>query len=167
MGESFKELLICQQQSFKDRALGYAMILLTAISIIAVFFVGPLSLLGTIIFGILSYVFYFSRMSVEYEYSYMDKELTIDRIYNQSNRKTVEVLDLNKMDILAKDNSRHLDSYKNRPVKEKDYSAKTEDSEELSTYIVYYEGRFKYRFSFNEDMFNFIRMSMPHKVKND
>ncbi|MCQ2518706.1 MAG: DUF6106 family protein [Lachnospiraceae bacterium] len=170
MSEAIKELLICQKQSFMDRLPGYAMVALTLISVPVTFIFGPLVLVATIVFGILSYVLFFRRMTVEYEYTYMDKELTIDRIYNQSSRKTVEVLDLNKMEVLARENSRFLDSYKGREVKTIDYSTKSPEDDEfdsLATYVMYYEGQRKYRFSFNEETFEFMRRAMPHKIKND
>ncbi len=167
MSEAFKELLIKQQESGKDKFLGIIMIVAAVISVASGLLMHPLFLLGAVAFGILSYVVYFRKMKVEYEYTYMDRELRIDRIYNESKRKSIVVLDLNKMEILAKENSYHLDSYKNRTVKEWDFSTGMEDSEELATYVMYYAGTDKYYLSLTEDFMKTIRLVLPHKVKAD
>ena len=167
MSEAFKELLIKQRENKKDKLLGIAMVVAAVISLLSSLLIHFLFLFGAIAFGILSYVVYFRKMRVEYEYTYMDRELRIDSIYNESKRKSVVVLDLNKMEILAKENSHHLDSYKNRQVKEMDFSTGEEDTEELSTYVMYYKGTDKYYLSLSEDFMQTIRRTMPHKVKAD
>ena len=167
MSVAFKELLIKQRENRKDKMLGTAMVVAAVLSLVSGLILHPLFLLGAIAFGILSYVVYFRKMKVEYEYTYMDKELRIDRIYNESKRKSVVVLDLNKMEILAKENSYHLDGYKNRTIKEWDFSTGLEDDNELATYIMYYAGSDKYYLSLNEDFMKTIRQTMPHKVKAD
>ncbi len=167
MSEAYKELLIKQGENKKDKFLGIAMVVAACVSLLSGLLVNFLFLLGTVVFGILSYVVYFRKMQVEYEYTYMDKELRIDRIYNQAKRKQIAVLDLGKMDILAKENSYHLDSYKNRTVKEWDFSTGMEDSEDLQTYVLFYEGKDKYYLSLTDDFMQTIRRTMPHKVKAD
>lgn len=167
MSEAYKELLIKQKESGKDKFLGAVMVIAAVVSVASGLFVHPLFLLGAVAFGVLSYVVYFRKMKVEYEYTYMDRELRIDRIYNESKRKSVVVLDLNKMEILAKENSFHLDNFKNRTVKEWDFSTGMEDSEELTTYVMYYAGTDKYYLSLTEDFMKTIRQIMPHKVKAD
>lgn len=167
MSEAYKELLIKQKESGKDKFLGAVMVIAAVVSVASGLFMHPLFLLGAVAFGVLSYVVYFRKMKVEYEYTYMDRELRIDRIYNESKRKSVVVLDLNKMEILAKENSYHLDNYKNRVVKEWNFSTGTEDSEALATYVMYYAGTDKYYLSLTEDFMKAIRQIMPHKVKAD
>ncbi len=167
MSEAIKELLIKQRENKSAKLLAMTMITAAVISLISGLFIHPLFLIGAVAFGILSYVVYFRKMKVEYEYTYMDRELRIDRIYNESKRKSIAVLDLNKMEILAKVNSYHLDGYQNRQVKEWDFSTGMEDNEELATYAMFYAGTDKYYLSFSEDFVKTIRMVMPHKVKAD
>lgn len=167
MSEAYKELLIKQKESGKDKFLGAVMVIAAVVSVASGLFLHPLFLLGAVAFGVLSYVVYFRKMKVEYEYTYMDRELRIDRIYNESKRKSITVLDLNKMEILAKENSHHLDSFKNRTVKEWNFSTGMEDSEEMATYVMYYAGTDKYYLSMTEDFMKAIRLYLPHKVKAD
>ena len=97
--------------------------------------------------------------------SLQDKKLI--NIFNESKRKSIAILDLGKMDILAKESSYHLDSYKNRPMKEWDFSTGLEDDEDLATYVLCYAGTDKYYLSLSEDFMQTIRRTMPHKVKAD
>lgn len=167
MSEAYKELLIKQADNKKDKLLGVLMVVAAVISLLSGVLLNFFFLFGAVAFGILSYVVYFRKMKVEYEYTYMDRELRIDRIYNESRRKSIVVLDLNKMEILAKENSYHLDGYRNRTVKVSDFSAGTEDDENLSTYVLYYAGTDMYELSLTAEFVKAIRFLFPNKVKAD
>ncbi len=167
MSEAYKELLIKQRENKRDKFLGILLVVTGCVSFFSALAVHVVFILGTVLFGILSYFVYFRKMKVEYEYTYMDKELRVDRIFNEAKRKRVATLDLSKMEILAKESSHHLDGYQNRTVKEIDYSTGMEDTEELATYVMYYAGTEKYYFSLTEEFMKTIRTVMPHKVKAD
>ena len=167
MSEAYKELLIKQADNKKDKLLGVLMVVAAVISLLSGVLLNFFFLFGAVAFGILSYVVYFRKMKVEYEYTYMDRELRIDRIYNESRRKSIVVLDLNKMEILAKENSYHLDGYRNRTVKVSDFSTGTEDDENLSTYVLYYAGTDMYELSLTAEFVKAIRFLFPNKVKAD
>lgn len=164
MAEAYRELLILRKENIRDKVLGITMVVLAAVSAIGAFF-NLFSLIGIPVFGILSYVLYFRKMTVEYEYVYMDKELRIDRIYNQSKRKRVDTLDLNKMEILAKPDSNLLDSYSNRSVEVSDYSTNSEDTEELATYEMYYDGKRKLILSLDRQMIDMMKTTLSYKMK--
>ncbi len=166
MSEAYKELLIKQKESMKDKVIGYAMIALALLCIAAAVFVTPLFLAGTVLFGVLSYVLYFSKMQVEYEYTYMDKELRIDRICNESKRKSVAVLDLNKMELMAPRGSAHLDHYMRKEGKAVDYSTGYPDTKELKTYMICFSGE-RYFISVTDEFLKAMRTTMPHKIKLD
>ena len=123
MNDSYKELLVSKEQGVKDK-------LIRVVSIIPTVLAGLLALLtGNILifiiavaFGVLDY-FVFQWTSIEYEYLYLDKEITIDKIMAKTRRKRVLTIDVNKIEILAPEKSYQLDSYRNRQVKAIDYSA--------------------------------------------
>ncbi len=165
MSEAYKELLIKHKKSSKDQALGVTILVLCFLSFVAVFFFGPLVLLATIALGIASYFTYFSRMNVEYEYLYMDKQLNIDRINNETNRKNVQIYQLEEMEILAPADSYRLDNYRKRECSEKDYSTGTEEAPEgLRHYVMYLSGNQKVKLTLSEEFANSIRMHLPQKV---
>lgn len=165
MTNTYQEFLIAQKQSALNKAVGFTLVGLAVLSVVSALFVSPFFFIGTVACGVLSYVLYFRKTVVEFEYTYMDKELRVDRIYNQSKRKQVDVFDLNKAEILAPEKSYHLDNYKNRDVSISDYSTDEEDTEEVKNYVMFYEGKRKILFSFNKDIIEAIRTGIPSKVK--
>ncbi len=165
MTDTYQELLIGQKPNQMNKILGFTLVGLAVLSVISALFVSPFFLIGTIVCGILSFVVYFRRIVVEFEYTYMDKELRVDRIYNQSKRKQMDVFDLNKAEILAPENSYHLDNFKNRDAEVSDYSTDLDDTEELKNYVMYYEGKRKILLSLNDNMVQAIRTGIPSKVK--
>ena len=92
MNDSYKELLVSKEQGVKDK-------LIRVVSIIPTVLAGLLTLLtGNILifiiavaFGVLDY-FVFQWTSIEYEYLYLDKEITIDKFMAKSIRKSVLTL---------------------------------------------------------------------------
>ena len=92
-------------------------------------FCGCLALIGLLpaLIGVLAAgaaAYYLSLLNVvEYEYTYVDKELQIDRILGRSKRKRMETLDLMQMELLAPLSSHQLDAYRNKNQKNKDYSS--------------------------------------------
>ena len=165
MTDTYQELLIGQKPNQMNKILGFTLVGLAVLSVISALFVSLFFLIGTIVCGILSFVVYFRRIVVEFEYTYMDKELRVDRIYNQSKRKQMDVFDLNKAEILAPENSYHLDNFKNRDAEVSDYSTDLDDTEELKNYVMYYEGKRKILLSLNDNMVQAIRTGIPSKVK--
>ena len=165
MTDTYQELLIEQQGSQMNKIFGFVLVGLGALSIISGLFVSPFFFIGAPVCGILSYIVYFRRTITEYEYTYMDKELRIARIYNRAKRKQVEVLDLTKAEAVVLQSSSAYDNYKNMQGEEIDYSTCTDETDELKDYVIVYEGKKRYYFSFNDAMVQAIRTGVPSKVK--
>ena len=166
MNDSSKELLVSKEQGVKDK-------LIRVVSIIPTVLAGLLTLLtGNILifiiavaFGVLDY-FVFQWTSIEYEYLYLDKEITIDKIMAKTRRKRVLTIDVNKIEILAPEKSYQLDSYRNRQVKAIDYSA-GHDLPDQKLYVMFYEGSQKYLLNLTEDFAKTIKGIIPRKVFTD
>ncbi len=103
---------------------------------------------------------------LEYEYLYVDKELTVDKVMAKTKRKRVAVYTVEKMEIVAPVKSWHLDNYKNRNDKEVDYSSR-EVKQPDTRYVFYYEGRQKVIFEPNEDLVKAMQFAAPRKVFKD
>ena len=164
MSETMKELLVKQRENVTNKILGYAFLVVAVLGLPGAIIVSPFFIIVTVAAGILSFVIYFRRMSVEYEYTYIDKEIRIDRIYNLNSRKQVEVIDLGKMELLAVHDSDALRGFANREVKLFDYSA-GEDDEETKVYELWYEGKKRILLSLNDDFLSPIVRFYPQKVK--
>ncbi len=162
MSDTYVECLV------KARASGLGKVLKVLLIAMTVFFG-----LATLIFGLFSFVLavaagigaYFAHLNadLEYEYLYLDKEVTVDKVLARTRRKRVAVYSLDRMEIFAPYRSHHLDSYRNRNVKVKDYSIGEEQQPDLR-YAMYYEGGEMALFSPNEAMVKAMKNASPRKV---
>ena len=169
MSDTMKELLIKQRENMTNKIVGYALLVVAALALVGAILMRPFFIIFIaviIVSGILSFVIYFRKMSVEYEYTYLDKEIRIDRIYNLNNRKQVDTLDLNKMEILAVKGSDALRGFANRSAATCDYSV-GEDDENTRVYEMWYDGSRKIYLSLNDDFLTPIVRFWPNKVKKN
>lgn len=123
MSESYVELLVARKPSVAMRFLKMLMIMLTvAFVLLLITLPGVVGLFLAAIAGVGAY---FANMytSIEYEYLYVDKEISVDKVLAKSKRKKVGSYTLDQMEIMAPLGSHRLDSYKNRQLKTVDYSS--------------------------------------------
>lgn len=164
MNDTYVEWLV------KRKTPAYMTLLKFLTIILAVCFIllGMIYLVAMIIGVVLGVAAYFVSMNadVEYEYLYVDKELTVDKVLSKSKRKRVAVFDIGKMEILAPIKSWHLDNYKNRQDKTVDYSS-GEEKQPDGRYVFYYDGQKKVIIEPNEEMIKAITTVAPRKVFKD
>ncbi|MCM1181852.1 MAG: DUF6106 family protein [Roseburia sp.] len=166
MNESYKELLVKKERDIKQKLARVLCLVPTVLIGFFTLITGNIILfIVTVALGVLDY-FVFQWTDIEYEYLYLDKEITIDKIMAKTRRKRACVIDVGKIEILAPVNSHQLDSYRNRQVKTLDYSAGN-DLPEQKLYAAYYEGNQKYQLNLTEDFVKTIRGIIPRKVFMD
>lgn len=124
-----------------------------------VFFIAVIAL------GVLDY-FIFQWTDIEYEYLYLDKEISVDKIMAKTRRKKLLTIDVNKVEIIAPEKSHQLDSYRNRQTKVTDLSA-GHDLPDQKLYWVFYEGNQKFLMNLTEDFAKTIKGIAPRKVFMD
>ena len=124
----------------------------------------PVLLIVAVITGVGAYLVGMYNQ-VEYEYLYLDREFSVDRILAQSKRKRIAEYSVDRMEVFAPINSWHLDNFKNRDVKVIDYSA----GEQLpdTRYCMYYEGGVKVILNPSENMVKALKNVAPRKVFNE
>lgn len=115
MSDLYTEVLVKKQQTGKDKVIKGVLIFFTVLFAAAGIMMNPLILLLALVLGIVDYIF-IPKLSVEFEYLYVNGELDIDRIYSQSRRKRAASYELSNMEILAPYQSHQLDSYKKTRV---------------------------------------------------
>jgi len=138
---------------------GIALLLLNLMTANIVF------LIGAIIFIVGGYLC-MMEADVEYEYLYVDREITIDKVIGKSRRKTKGSYQVDKMEILAPVNSWHLDGMKNRSFKVIDYSD-GEKGQMGNQYAMIYEGGTKVILSPDKAFLDAIKSVAPRKVFMD
>lgn len=166
MNESYKELLVKKDKGAKEK-------LTRVVSVVPTVFLGLLTLLtGNIIFfivvivlGVLDY-FVFQWTDIEYEYLYLDKEISVDKIMAKTRRKKVTTISVEKIEIMAPEKSYQLDSYRNRQTKVTDLSA-GHDLPDQKLYWIFYEGNQKILMNLTEDFAKTIKGIAPRKVFTD
>ena len=166
MSDAYVECLVKAKTSLAARLLKYLLIVLAAVSglysILAVDFIGFLGMLllagGVYLLNLF--------IDVEYEYLYLDKELTVDKIMAKSRRKRLCTYTLERMEILAPVKSHHLDSYRSRKVKVKDYSVGRQLQPDLR-YTMFYEGGEKVILSPSPELIKIMKNAAPRKVFSD
>ncbi len=164
MNETYVEWLV------KRKTPAYMAFLKILFTVLAVFFVliGLLLLPALLIGVICGVAAYFITLNadLEYEYLYVDKELTVDKVMAKSRRKRVAVFSLDKMEIVAPVKSWHLDNFKNRSDKAVDYSS-GEEKQPGKRFVFYYDGQKKVIFEPNEEMIKAMQTVAPRKVFKD
>ena len=97
---------------------------------------------------------------VEFEYSYFERELSVDRILAQSSRKRLAVYNLDELEAAAPAGSYHLDGYKNRKYDVKDYGSHSG----AQTFEMYFGGRIKVILDWDDELMNAMRSASPSKI---
>ena len=93
MDEIFIERIVKRTVDIKGMLLRVLAVVLTVLSLCTILFLGMLGLTLTILFAYLTYLVW-AYTSVEYEYSFLNTELTIEKIMGQRKRKHVDEFDI-------------------------------------------------------------------------
>ena len=120
--------------------------------------------IGAAAFAAVAY-FVIPMFDLEYEYLYIDKEISIDKIMSKEKRRHVLTLDLNGMEVIAPARSHELDSYRARNLKMYDFTSKEEDAKVYTIVCAKdKEGTVLVNIEPNEEMLRAIRNVFPRKI---
>lgn len=162
MAESYVECLVSTKPNVLYRTISYLFYGLAVAAAVSIVQTSIIGFLAAVVLGFIGYLVSF-RVNVEYEYLYLDKELTVDKVLAKSKRKRVDVFALDKMEIIAPVGSSALDAFKNREVKVHDFSC-GEGQQPDNRYAIYYEGSEMLIISPSEEMLRFMYNQAPRKV---
>lgn len=163
MSETYVECLVARKSSFALRLLKTILMMFT-VCFFVIGLASPLFLVVAIVFGVASY-FAYMNADIEYEYLYLDKEISVDKVLAKSRRKKAAVYNIEKMEVLAPVKSYHLDAYRNRELKTVDYSSG--EADDKNKYMMVYEGNVKVILEPNAEMVKAIQSVAPRKVFTD
>lgn len=164
MSETYVECLIKKKTSTGMVFLRMLTLSMAVVFILAGFILWPAMIVG-LLMAAASY-FILMNTDLEYEYLYLDKEITIDKVMAKTKRKRVNKYEIESMEILAPIKSWHLDEYKNRTVKTVDYSSGVENQPDMR-YAMYYDGGIRVILEPSMDMVKAIKNIAPRKVFTD
>lgn len=140
----------------------YVLVILTVFLVLSSLLLGIFGLIFAIAAGVGAY-FVGMRSMIEYEYIYFDKELDVDVIYSMQKRKHLKTYDLSQLEVLAPVGSYHLDSFKNREIKARDFSTHLPENEK-KVYTMYLGGSEKVIFEPTPELIKTIANIAPRKV---
>lgn len=161
MSDVYVECLIKAKPSTAGKFFKGCLMALTILLLLVIPLFGTVAMLLAIVTGVGAY-FVGVNTDVEYEYLYVDKEISIDKVMGRSRRKKVATYSVERMEILAPIKSYHLDAYKNRSMPVKDYSVGEELQPDLR-YVMYCDGQ-KILLSPSEDFVKALKNIAPRKV---
>ena len=129
---------------------------------------GAMGMLAALLVAVLCGIgaFFAGRHSnVEFEYSYVEKELRVARIMNKEARKNLGSYDLDRMQIGGPIKSYHLDNYNHKELKTLDYSSHI-DKQPDPRFVLYFEEQ-KLIFEPDQEMIAVLHQTFPHKFYKD
>ena len=162
MNDSYKELLVKRERGIQGTIMRIVCVVPTVLLAFLMLSGNMIIFLAVVALGVFDY-FVFQWTDVEFEYLYLDKEITVDKVMAKTRRKRAAVLDVNKIEMMAPQNSSQLTYYKNRQVKTTDLSA-GHDLPGQKLYMVYYEGNECYLLNLDEEFAKTVKAVTPRKV---
>lgn len=167
--DGYKEYMVSRDMTFMDSlkrilSMGLAILfLLLGFTFYGTVALGITAFILSIIMFIITFVVVVPGTDLEFEYLYVDKELTIDKIMAKSKRKTMDVMELDRIEMICPASSYRNDEFKNRNLTITDYSSRKK-SDAYETYYVYFEGNRKIVLDLPADFVKMIQNNAPRKV---
>lgn len=161
MNDSFIELLVPRKTRAQDILIRCLLIAVTAV--VAVMTFGYPILMVLLVGAIAADYFLLPRLSVEYEYAYVNGELDVDAVYARSSRKHLASYDLRNVECIAPVNSHELDSY-DASWKTVDYTSLDPSTKVYAAVLSSNGTRMKVLLELNEEMLSDLKMRNPRKV---
>lgn len=162
MNEAYSEWLVKRKPPVYALAVKAVMVVLCLISL----FVALTTMLGIILFlvvGAAAY-FVFQNMNLEFEYLYVNGQLSIDKIMGRSRRKQVWEGNMETIQIVAPSDSYMLKDYETSDMKVQDYSSGQPGAKTYSLISKAGGNTVKVIFEPNEKMIHCMRQMNPRKV---
>lgn len=163
MNETYVECMVAHKKNPLADVFKYLMYALALIALVGAAAFNSLLFVAGVAFALLAY-FVSPMLDIEYEYLYIDKSITIDKVLAKEKRKKVCELDLNKMEIMAPVKSHELDSYRAQKLPYVEYASGNENA---NVYVIVYadgESRRMIGIEPNEEMLKVIKNYFPRKV---
>lgn len=124
------------------------------------------SISGFIGFGVCIGVYFLVRSwNLEYEYIFTSGELTIDKVIDQSRRKKLVNIDMQKVELVAEYQSHYMDEYRNnQSMKVYDYTSQRPEAKKYAVAYMDAEQRGLYLIEPNEKLLKVMRNFAPRKI---
>ncbi len=160
MGDTFIEQLVKQRQTTSNLLKKCGLIVLTVLSVFLVLLMPVLLPLPVLL--IVLDVFLIKRMDLEFEYSYFNGDLDIDKIMAKQSRKRVFSTDMESVIVVAPVGSIELQPYKQ--LKCIDFSSNTGNGKVYELVTNSNGRKVKVLLEPSQELLDGMRMKAPRKV---
>lgn len=160
MGDTFIEQLVKQRQTTSNLLKKCGLIVFTVLSVFLVLLMPVLLPLPVLL--IVLDVFLIRRMDLEFEYSYFNGDLDIDKIMAKQSRKRVFSTDMESMIVVAPVGSIELQPYKQ--LKGIDYSSNAGNGKVYELVTNCNGRKVKVLLEPSQELLDGMRMKAPRKV---
>ena len=114
--------------------------------------------------GAVGYFLVIPRLYLEFEYLYLDKELSVDKIFNKESRKKCGNYELINMEIMAPLGSDELKAYESKNSTNIDYSGNSEDAKRYVIYLTKDQKLIRLVIEPDEAILKAIKSQFPRQV---
>lgn len=163
MNDSYAEWLVKCKTPFYAHIINAIMTILTAISVFLAFTTTVLAVILMFAVGFATYILY-RNSRVEYEYLYVDGQLTIDKILGRAKRKKAWEGTMENIQIIAPSDSYVLNDYRSGQAKVLDFSSHFPGSRTYTAIVQGTSGQEHIIFEPNDKMIQCFRQTSPRKV---
>lgn len=163
MDEVFVEQIVKKKISISGILMRAIAIIFVLAGIFSMLIIGALGLTITALLIYVTYIIW-GYTSVEYEYSFLNGELSIDKIMGQRKRKTIACYDIKNAEIVAPSMSDEVVSKINNTIT-KDYSTMCRNANLYSMIVNDSDGRKQVIFEPNEKVLDAMYHVKPSIVK--
>lgn len=160
--EQYMEHMVKKQTTMGDRAIRIVCILLIVLLAAGGIIFPPLWFVAVVFWAIYRY-FIYPLTDLEYEYLYVDKSLTVDKIMAKEKRKTIATYEIDRMELLVPANSYRLAEYRNKEMKTVGFWS-LDESDDHVPFAMIYEGGLKVLLDLPKDFVKIIQNNAPRKV---
>ncbi|NBH71353.1 hypothetical protein D3Z51_04800 [Clostridiaceae bacterium] len=163
MNESYAECLVRRRIPFYSNILVIVMGVVTAVCVLLAFITNIIGLVLALVSGFCFYLL--NRNSrVEFEYLYVEKILSIDKIFGKSKRKKAWEGKMEDIQVIAPAESHALNDYGASNAKVLDFSSRLPGAKVYAAVVRNGSGTLKILFEPDEKMLQCFRQTAPRKV---
>ena len=163
MDEVFVEQIVKRRISISGILLRILLIFLTITGLMSMMILGMLGFTIAILLGYATYLVW-AYTSIEYEYSFLNGEFSVDKIIGQRKRKSIASYDIKEAEIVAPLISDAVVRASNNATI-KDYSTRTNNNDIYAMIINNANGKLKVLFEPNEKVLEAMYHVRPSIVK--
>lgn len=163
MNDSYAEWLVKCKTPFYAHVINAIMVILTAVSVFLALTTTVFAVILMFAVGFATYILY-RNSRVEYEYLYVDGQLTIDKILGKAKRKKAWEGTMNEIQIIAPSDSFVLNDYRSGQSHVLDFSSHIPGSRTYTAIVQSPSGQERIIFEPNDKMIQCFRQTAPRKV---